>query len=440
MTELGAARTHERYRMPPPPPPQAMPVARPMGPAPDTLAYASPASRAAAREAALAALSAARPPGQGHHMSAVAAMTAAPPPGPPGFTAATATGRGKRPAARRFGGLGVPQILCWQLVLVAFVLAAGRPWPVAVAMVIAGVVAVALTAVRLRGRWLYEWLGSASRYLLRDRDRDLRSSGEAGQELLRLLSPEAVGVTGDVGGETVFMLSRAEGIIAVLQPKAAGKAMPSPGTLLPPPQEQALDFAAQVVHHAGTDRGRPPRVWVALQALRTVDVHRDADVRQALGNVVRRVRRRLGRDGLPVRALAENEVLGALASLSHVRAGRARIREDWRFWHSGPISQATFRLDGWAELSPAMATQLSHRLLAAAPRATVTIAVTARRAAGETEPRIDAALRVAAPGLPAVEHAVRELSALALARGITMERLDGRHASGLAATLPIGVS
>lgn len=402
MTEFGAARTHERYSAPPPPIPQAMPVAQPTRPAPDTAAFAAP-------------------------------------PGPPGLTTANAPEQGGRPASRRFGGLGVRQVICWQLVLVALVLVlgSGSPWPVA-AVVTAGVVAVALTAVRLRGRWLYEWLASASKYVLRDRDRDLRGAGETGQALLRMLSPEAVGVTGDAGGDPVFMLSRAEGITTVLQPKSAGKAMSAPGALLPAPQEQALDFAAQVIHHAGSDRNRPPRVWVALQALRTVDVHRDTDVRQALGNVVRRVRRQLHRDGLPVRALTENELLSALASLAHVRAGRARIREEWRFWHSGPISQATFRLDGWAELSPAMAAQLSHRLLAAAPWATVTLAVTAHRTAGKTEPRIDATIRVAAPGPPAVEHAVRELSEPARARGITMERLDGRHTSGLAATLPIG--
>ncbi|MGW4129536.1 type VII secretion protein EccE [Amycolatopsis japonica] len=439
MTDLGAARTDGRYPAAAPPlPPIAPAVPRAQAVA-DPLAYAAPAARAAAREAALAALTAARQAEQRPRWSA-AAPVPAPAPGPPRPNPPS-PGRGRRQG--RPIGIGVAQIVCWQLVLVALVLVAGRPWPLAAAVVTAAVVVLALTAVRIRGRWLYAWLGSASGYLTRDRDRDLRQAGEAGRALLGLLSPEATGITGEIGDETVFMVSRADGITAVLQPKSAAREQPmsSPPMLLPPPsREQALDVAAQVIHHVGADRSRPPRGWVALQALRTADVHRDADVRQALGNTVRRVRRQLRRDGLPVRALSENEVLGTLASLAHVTAGRARIREDWRFWHSGPISQATFRLDGWDALPPVLAADLSRRLLAAAPGSAVTLAVTARRSAAETEPRVSAAIRVAAAGVQAVDHAVRDLELAARRGGIALERLDGRHAKGVAATLPIGIS
>ncbi|WP_410579944.1 type VII secretion protein EccE [Amycolatopsis sp. lyj-108] len=438
MTDLGAARTGGRYQAPPPPLPQAGAAVPRAAAIPDSLAYAAPAARAAAREAALAALTAARQAEQQPRWSA-AVPVPAPAPGPPRPNPPVPV-TGRRP--RRFGGIGMAQIVCWQLVLVALVLVAGRPWPLVAAVLTAAVVVVALTAVRIRGRWLYSWLGSASGYLTRDRDRDLRNAGEAGRALLRLLSPEATGITGEIGDETVFMVSRADGITAVLQPKSAvrERPMPSPLTLLPPSREQALDVAAQVIHHVGADRSRPPRGWVALQALRTVDVHRDADVRQALGNTIRRVRRQLRRDGLPVRALAENEVLGAFASLAHVTAGRARIREDWRFWHSGPICQATFHLDGWDTLSPALAVDLTRRLLSAAPGTAVTLAVTARRGAADSEPRVSAAIRIAAAGAHPVEHAVRDLELAARRGGVTLDRLDGRHAKGVAATLPIGVS
>ncbi|MGY6650709.1 type VII secretion protein EccE [Amycolatopsis sp. TRM77291] len=438
MTDLGAARTGGRYQAPPPPLPQAGPAVPRTAATPDPLAYAAPAARAAAREAALAALTAARQAEQRPRGFAAvpvpAPMPGAPRPNPPEPAPARRAGR--------FGRIGVPQIVCWQLVLVALVLVAGRPWPLAAAVVTAAVVVLALTTVRIRGRWLYAWLGSASGYLTRDRDRDLRNAGEAGRALLRLLSPEATGTAGEIGDETVFMVSRADGITAVLQPKPAARElpMPSPLTLLPPAREQASDVAAQVIHHVGADRSRPPRGWVALQALRTVDVHRDADVRQALGNTVRRVRRQLRRAGLPVRALAENEVLGVLASLAHVTAGRARIREDWRYWHSGPICQATFRLDGWDALSPVLTADLSRRLLAAAPGAAVTLAVTARRGAAGTEPQVSASIRIAAAGTHAVEHAVRDLELAARRGGLTLDRLDGRHAKGVAATLPLGVS
>ncbi|KFU75255.1 type VII secretion protein EccE [Amycolatopsis lurida] len=438
MTEPGAARTGGRYHAPPPTLPRVAPAAPRAAAVSDPLAYAAPAARAAAREAALAALTAARQAEQ-RPLGFAAVPVPAPVPGTP---------RPNPPApvpvrrSGRFGGIGVPQIVCWQLVLVALVLVAGRPWPLAAVVVTAAVVVLALTTVRIRGRWLYAWLGSASGYLTRDRDRDLRNAGEAGRALLRLLSPEATGTAGEIGDETVFMVSRADGITAVLQPKSAAREqpMPSPLMLLPPAREQTSDVAAQVIHHVGADRSRPPRGWVALQALRTVDVHRDGDVRQALGNTVRRVRRQLRRDGLPVRALAENEVLGVLASLAHVTAGRARIREDWRFWHSGPICQATFRLDGWDTLSPVLTADLSRRLLAAAPGSAVTLAVTARRSTAETEPRVSASIRIAAAGPQAVEHAVRDLELAARRGGLTLDRLDGRHAKGVAATLPLGVS
>lgn len=436
MTDLGAARTGGRYQAPPPPLPRAGPAVPRTAATSDPLAYAAPAARAAARESALAALTAARqaerrPRG---FVAVPVPVPGAPRPNPPEPVPARRSGR--------FGGIGVAQIVCWQLVLVALVLVAGRPWPLAAAVVTAAVVVLALTAVRIRGRWLYAWLGSASGYLTRDRDRDLRNTGEAGRALLRLLSPEATGTAGEIGDETVFMVSRADGITAVLQPKSAARElpMPSPATLLPPAREQASDAAAQVIHHVGADRSRPPRGWVALQALRTVDVHRDADVGQALGNTVRRVRRRLRRDGLPVRALAENEVLGVLASLAHVTAGRARIREDWRYWHSGPICQATFRLDGWDALSPVLSADLSRRLLAAAPGCAVTLSVTARRSAAETESHVSASIRIAAAGAQAVEHAVRDLELAARRGGLALDRLDGRHAKGVAATLPLGVS
>uniref|UniRef100_UPI0011786DDF type VII secretion protein EccE n=1 Tax=Amycolatopsis lexingtonensis TaxID=218822 RepID=UPI0011786DDF len=301
-------------------------------------------------------------------------------------------------------------------------------------------VVVALTTVRVRGRWLSAWLVVGSDYALRDRVRDLRGPAEAGRELLRLISPEATGTAGDTG----FLLSRAAGITVVLQPKSAErdltKAMPSPESLLPPPHEPAKAVAAQVVHHAGIARDRPPRVWLALQALRTADVQHDADVQRALGNTVRRVLRRLRRDGLPAHGLTEPELLGTLASLAHVNAGRGQVREDWRHWYSGPIAQATFRLDGWAELPPGVAPQLLRWLPARIPRAAVTVAVTAHRPAATARIRTEATVRLAAAGPEDLEAAAGELIRLASEWALSADRLDGRHAKGVAATLPIGLA
>jgi hypothetical protein len=427
MTDLGAARAHRHDGAPPQAhPPAVRPTAYGAG-----SSIAETASRAAAREAALAALSAARSPRQ-----PLAAPVPAPvPPAGPARDPVPPRVNRDRGGAR---GIGVTQLICWQLALVSIVLAGTRPWPVLAAVVAGAAVVVAATAVRLRGRRLSSWLVVGVEYLLRDRVRDLRDASEAGRALLRLLSPDATGS----GGDTGFRLSRAAGITVVLQPKPDGrdltKAMPAPEALLPPPHEPAEAVAAQVIHHAGNSR--PPRVWLALQALRTPDVHHDADVRRALGNTVRRVRRRLRRDGLPAHGLTEAELLGTLASLAHVTAGRGVVREEWRHWHSGPITQATFRLGGWADLPGAVAPQMLRWLLAAVPHAAVTIAVTAHRPAGTAATRTEATVRVAAAGVPVLEQAVAELTRLTGEWGLVVERLDGRHARGMAATLPIGLT
>ncbi|GAA4523900.1 type VII secretion protein EccE [Amycolatopsis samaneae] len=429
-TDVGATGVDRRGGAGAPPPPRTVPAPQAAG---VPLSFADTASRAAAREAARAALSAARQP-----RARAAAPVAGPvPPAAGPRTTPAAPGPGAR---HRAGGIGVAQLVGWQLALVALLLAARGPWPVLAAVAVVATVVVALTSVRFHGRWLYTWLAVGTGYLLRDRVRDLRGGPEAGRALLRLISPEASGYADGDG----FLLSRAAGITAVLQPSSAvrdlTKAMPAPEALLPPPREQASAIAAQVVHHSGISQEGRPRVWVALQALRTADAHQDADVRRALGNAVRRVRRQLRRDGLPAHELAEHELLGTLASLAHVTAGRGQVREDWRRWHSGPIAQATFRLDGWADLSPAVAPQMVRWLLAALPRAAVTVAVTAHRPAGASLATTGAAVRVAAAGPPALDHAARELTRLAGEWGLRVERLDGRQAHGLAATLPIGLA
>ncbi|NUT99325.1 MAG: hypothetical protein HOY78_45700, partial [Saccharothrix sp.] len=59
------------------------------------------------------------------------------------------------PRSRRaLGPLRLPQLLCWQLAVVAVVAALGQPWPVFTAVVLAGLAVLVLTAVRWRGRWL----------------------------------------------------------------------------------------------------------------------------------------------------------------------------------------------------------------------------------------------------------------------------------------------
>ncbi|MER7274630.1 hypothetical protein ABT369_09255 [Dactylosporangium sp. NPDC000244] len=379
----------------------------------------------------------------------------------------------RRSAGTPLGRVSVLQVVCWYLVLVAVALAWHERWPAVVGVALAAVVVLGLTAVRHRDRWGYEWLHIAVRYHLRDRAWDLPGAGATGGALLRRLAPEVTAVAD--GDHAVHMLSRAEGVTAVLQ--AAGRnltaAMPAAAALLPA-REGPEAFAVQVIHHAGLNRAQPPRIWVAVQALRTAERYRDAELSRALGNTVRRVQRRLRRDGLAAKALAEHEALGTIAALAHVNAGRGSVREHWRGWRTGPVEQAVFRLGDWDRLPPAAAAQLLGRLLTAAPEAAVTVAVTARRAPagtmpvgrvpvgsvpagtepvgsvrsgsvpvgtvpGERMPVGSATLRIAATSCAALERAEAELARLVREGGAGIERLDGRHARGVAATLPLGL-
>lgn len=340
----------------------------------------------------------------------------------------------------RFGRFGLLRICCWELVLIAAVLGIGRPWPVAASVWFGALLVLVPAAVRMRGRWLSDWLALAVRYSARHRHVDLAAAGAPGPALLRLIAPEAAGSTETVGDEPVFMLSRSAGVTAVLRPAAA---VPDPSALLRAPETRLSGdpaVAVQVVHHAGINRQDPPRTWLALQALRTVETYQDAELCRALGNSLRRVRRQLRRLGCPVSGLAEHEVLGTLAALAHVNGGRGRIREAWHCWQSGPVGQATFRMDGWAEAARSGGRQLTDWLLAATPYAATTISVTAYRASADAEPRVYAALRLAASRPETLAYAAGRLTETARHRAITLTRLDGQHAHGVSATLPIGLS
>ena len=334
--------------------------------------------------------------------------------------------------------VGVLRVCGWQLALIAIVLGIGRPWPVAALLWLGALLVLALTAVRVRGRWLGDWLTLALRYSTRDRHTDL-SPTAPGPALLHLIAPEATGSTVRVGDEPIHLISRAAGLTAILRPAAGDPVtvLRAPETLLP-----AADpaIAVQVVHHAGISRDQPPRTWLALQALRTADTYQDAELLRTLGNAVRRVRKQLRRLGCPAGALAEHEVLGTLAALAHVNGGRNQVREGWRLWQSGPIGQATFRLDGWSEAARSSSRQLAGWLLAAAPHAAVTISITAHRAAANPEPRIHATLRLAAASPQALAHSEGQLTEAARHCAITLTRLDGRHAQGMATTLPLGLN
>jgi type VII secretion protein EccE len=194
----------------------------------------------------------------------------------------------------------------------------------------------------------------------------------------------------------------------------------------------------QLVLHAGVRPDTPRRLWVAVHAARTADTPVDAELALALRNALRRVRRALDRAGMPTQPLAEEQALAAIAGLAHITGGRTEVREDWRFWRTGPVSQAAFRVTGWDALTEAQARGLLGGVLAGVPGVATTLALGARTER-RGEPRASVGLRLAATSEAAVGRATDILAGRLAPSGVRLARLDGTHQSGVAASLPIGV-
>ena len=370
----------------------------------------------------------------------------APRPGPPPKETWT---RHVRAYVRR---LSPVQVICWQVAAIAVVLTVKQPWPVLAGTSAGAAALLALTSVRIGGRWLYELTGLAVAFTLRSRRRDLpENGGTPGMTLalLGMLLPGSTVRTLETSHGPAMAISHHGGLTAQLKPRTVTRgivnALPMPAALLPTVSDSSVDragqhhlFGVQLVLHVGVRPEQPRRLLVAVHAPRTVDTPADAELTFAVRNAVRRVRRALGRAGVQTEPLAEEQALAAIGGLAHVTGGRNEVREDWKFWRTGPVSQSVFVLTGWDTLTDTQARRIVDGLLAGIPgvAATVTLgAATQRRG----DPRACATLRLAATTEAAIEAATKTITDRLAPSGVRLARLDGAHVHGVAASLPIGV-
>ncbi|WP_328605794.1 hypothetical protein OG943_38295 [Amycolatopsis sp. NBC_00345] len=362
-------------------------------------------------------------------------MLPPPPPPAPAPSAPVRTAAPKTKTAHPAARIEPAQMVCWQVSVVAVLACLDRPWPVLTAVSIGAAVVLALTAIRVDGRWLYQLAGLACRFTLRGRRHDLPDSPAKAEALIGLLLPgSAVGTLETAQGATPA-ISHAHGLTAMVCPEKAvdPRAFPSPADLLPPATDDDPEFVVQAAFHAGTRPDAPPRLWLGVHAVRTADVPGDPELELALRNAVRRIRRALNRAGITAGPPAEDTAFAALTALAHVTGGRNELREDWRFWRTGPVSQACFTLDGWAGLADPVVTALTVRLLTPVAGVAVTLTLAAR-----TGGRRSAVLRLAATTEAAVDVTAARLTQLLTPAGIRLSRLDGGHFLAVAASLPIG--
>jgi type VII secretion protein EccE len=316
---------------------------------------------------------------------------------------------------------------------------ARQPWPVVVSASAGALVLVALTSVRLRGHWLYELAALGSAYLVRTRRHVLPADEGKALALLRLLLPGSATSTVETGHGPIMAVSHPRGMTAILHPQEVTAAViasfPTPAELLPDTDGQPGELGIQTVFHAGARPGAP-KLWVAVHAERTVATPLDEELTLVLRNALRRVRRALARAGKPTEPLAQDTAYATVTALAHIDGGRHEVREDWRFWRTGAVSQACFTLDGLEELGERELRRLVSLLLGRTPGVAVTVTLNAL--SGNDGLRVSAVLRLAAATEAAVEaaagHIARPLSPL----GIHLTRLDGTQLSGVAASLPLG--
>jgi type VII secretion protein EccE len=383
----------------------------------------------------------------------------------PGFTPGTVRRQHRndpRPPVVHGGralGARTGQVVATQVAAALLLLGAGRGTVALIATVLLAAGVLAVTWVRLRGRWAFEWLATTVRYASRPHT----APAGAPAALLGLVAPGARVVQSELAGEPAAVIVDGWGMTAVLElGDPTGllveplPTLPSPASLLPPagpdnpPCRMQLLLSGVPAPAVRAGSGTPAnsyrqltegrllghsRALLAVRVLRTEGWSAD-DLLRSLSGTVRKLPRRLG--DVPVRPLGEAAALRVLAEMAHA-GDTDPVQESWAGLRAGGLCQATFRLRRWPDLRIETARRLVTRMLAL-PAAATTVSLTAgpRPSPGTGTVAVELAVRLAAPDEPALGVATQALRRLLGGEHADARRLDGEHLDGLAATLPLG--
>lgn len=330
------------------------------------------------------------------------------------------------------------RIVCWEIAVMVGLLAIGRPWPEAVSICAGAAVLLAVTAVRIQENWVSTIMLRWVLLLLRKRVHHLDQRRARPAALLGLLAPGSQVTEHELAGAPVGAVSRPGEMLTVLRPVDTGVRQlvhaALSGELEPGSDPEGAEVGLQLVLHRGPHGGSQtrPRAWLVIRALREVDLLDDDDLRVALSNTLRRTQRKLRRSGLTVASLSEQEILATVTALTHIGPGREQLRERWRSFSAGPVTQIGLQVNGLAGIPPQHRAGALERMVASVPHAAVTVSVTTE--AGEPK----AVLRVAASSAVVADGSIAHLSRVSPTLGLQMSRLDGLHTKAVAASLPIG--
>ncbi|HEY0002493.1 MAG TPA: type VII secretion protein EccE [Actinoplanes sp.] len=374
-----------------------------------------------------------------------------------------------RPVRRgRLFGLRAGQLVATQVAAVALLIGAINGTVAFAAGAAVALAVLALAWLRLRGRWVFQWLAVAMRFTGRRHSAAVgatstgaATAGAAHAALLEFVAPGSRVHQADLAGDPAAVIADSGGLTAVLElGDPAGllaeevPELPSPAALLPsagaeqPPVliQLLLSGAPSPAVRAGA--GIPANSYRQLtegrllghgRALLAVRVLRaegwsDEELHRSLSGLVRKLVRRLA--AVPARPLGEAAAVRVIAEAAH-DDGAAPAVESWPGLRIGGLAQATYRLRRWPDLQAETARRLVARMLTL-PAAATTVSLTAgpRPAHGPTP--LDLTVRLAAPEPAALGVAGQALRKLVAAERASIGRLDGEHLPGLAATLPLG--
>lgn len=423
------------------------------------------------------------------------------------------------------GGVHATQIVLWQVAIALVLASLGRHIAVTISAGVIAALILIFTAIWYRGRWVYQWIGLRLSYLSRPRALVTGPHADRRSELLGFVQPGAtadtvetdeyeIGVLDHIGGAAAIIEIATESSLVVERPVS----LPSPASLLPPhdpdappislqlllqavpaPTLTAVSVSAASSYYALTNGSVPSqrRAWLVLQLGHSAGYSTE-QMRQGVGNSVRRLVRRLRQEGISARPLDREEALSTLANLAHlnastietsaavaaaatgatidIRAIMARsgvdprgsltplVQEHWDVWWSESVAQACFVIRRWPSLDTPAGQQLISQLTSVPSLATTVSLATRRvppppiepprpdkndeRRAERRPPKqpanhpdevtVELTVRIAAPNPQRLASVSNALADRAKKCGARLERLDGRQARGVAATLPLG--
>ncbi|MEV6305117.1 type VII secretion protein EccE [Actinoplanes sp. NPDC051861] len=302
------------------------------------------------------------------------------------------------------------------------------------------VLVIALTWARAHGRWVFRWLAAYLRFAVRRRAARISSPAA----VLTFAAPRTLVSTIDLAGTPTAVLTDELGLTILVELTEPTTELPPLRTLLtdndqPPTRLQLVLTGVSAHRGPGPVAGSYREIGGGLAQLSAVLAYRvlradgwsSDDLRRTLTTRARRLVRRL--QPWAPRPLDKASGVRVIAHLAQADTTPV-AREFWPGVRLGGLLQATFQCTP----SPG-ATLPSHLIphLLLLPATATTLTVTTDLSPGGTTSLM---IRLAAPGATALTNAAQLLRNHLAPLSIDVQRWDGAHLPGLAATLPLALS